>query len=58
MIARPDLPTIPIAIYRFLGKPGATNYGQAMAMSTQLMLVCVAGFLLAERLRPAGTQTF
>ncbi len=58
MIARPDLPTIPIAIYRFLGKPGAANYGQAMAMSTLLMLVCVAGFLLAERLRPAGTQTF
>ncbi len=58
MIARPDMPTLPIAIYRFLGKPGALNYGQAMAMSTLLMAVCVAGFILAERLRPPGTQTF
>ncbi|MBN2007180.1 MAG: iron ABC transporter permease [Anaerolineae bacterium] len=58
MIARPDMPTLPIAIYRFLGKPGALNYGQAMAMSTLLMAVCVAGFTLAEWLRPPGTQAF
>lgn len=50
-LARPELPTIPLAIYRFLGRPGALNYGQAMAMSTLLMLVTAAGFLLLERLR-------
>ncbi len=58
MIARPDIPTLPIAIYRFLGQPGALNYGQALAMSTILMAVCVAGFVAIERLRLPGTQMF
>jgi len=55
-LARPELPTMPLAIYRFLGRPGALNYGQAMAMSTILMIVTAAGFLLLERLRtgPGG----
>jgi thiamine transport system permease protein len=38
-VARPDTPTIPIAISRFLDRPGALNIGQAMAMSTVLMFV-------------------
>jgi thiamine transport system permease protein len=54
LIARPEFPTMPIAIYRLLGQPGQINYGQALAMSTLLMLVCAAGFLLIERFR-AGT---
>jgi thiamine transport system permease protein len=51
LIARPEFPTMPVAIYRFLGQPGLLNYGQALAMSTLLMAVCTAGFLLIERLR-------
>ena len=58
MIARPELPTMPIAIYRFLSRPGALNYGQAMAMSTLLMAVCAIGFLTVERLSPPGEQPF
>jgi thiamine transport system permease protein len=58
MIARPDLPTMPIAIYRFLSRPGAQNYGQALAMSSILMLVSVVAFAAIEWLRPPGTQTF
>ena len=58
MIARPEIPTIPTAIVRFLGKPGVMNYGQALAMSTILMMVCVIGFVLIERLRLPGTQPF
>jgi thiamine transport system permease protein len=50
-IARPNSPTMPTAIFRFLGRPGAVNFGQALAMSTLLMLVCSAGFILIERLR-------
>jgi thiamine transport system permease protein len=50
-IARPDRPTMPIAIYRFLDQPGSLNYGQALAMSTLLMLVCGLGFVLIERFR-------
>jgi len=51
LIARPERPTMPIAIYRFLSRPGAVNYGQALAMSTLLMLVCTLGFLAIERFR-------
>jgi thiamine transport system permease protein len=58
MIARPELPTIPTAIVRFLGKPGGMNYGQALAMSTLLMGVCVTAFVFIERLRLPGTQPF
>lgn len=48
---RPNTPTMPTAIYRFLGQPGALNYGQAVAMSSLLMLVCAVGFIAIERLR-------
>ena len=51
LIARPERPTMPVAIYRFLGRPGAVNYGQALAMSTLLMVVCAVGFLGIERFR-------
>jgi thiamine transport system permease protein len=57
-IARPQTPTMPVAIYRFLGQPGALNYGQALAMSTLLMLVCAVGFLLIERFRLGGEGEF
>ena len=54
--ARPQTPTMPVAIYRFLGQPGALNYGQAMAMSSLLMLVTASGFLALEFARrgPGG----
>jgi thiamine transport system permease protein len=51
LIARPEYPTMPIAIYRLLGQAGASNYGQALAMSTLLMLTCGVGFVLIERFR-------
>ena len=48
-LSRPDMPTLPVAIYRFLSQPGALNYGQAMAMATFLMIVCLTGILLMEK---------
>ncbi len=57
-IARPDTPTIPVAIFRLLGQPGALNYGQALAMSSILMLVSAAGFIVIERLRSTGIGEF
>ena len=57
-VARPDTPTIPIVIFRLLGQPGALNYGQALAMSSILMLVSAVGFILIERLRTAGVGEF
>lgn len=51
LITRPEYPTIPIAISRFLSQPGGLNYGQAMAMATVLMLLTTLGILLIEKLR-------
>jgi len=55
-LARPEYPTLPVAIYRFIGQPGALNYGQALAMSTLLMLACGLGILLIERVRLPGMR--
>lgn len=49
LIARPEYPTIPVAIFRYLGQPGATNLGQALAMSTILMAVTALAFFAIER---------
>ncbi len=52
LLARPEYPTIPVAIYRFLSLPGGLNYGQAMAMATLLMALTTLGILGIERVRP------
>ncbi len=51
LIARPEYPTVPIAIYRLFSRPGEINYGQALALSTILMVVAGAGMLLIDRMR-------
>lgn len=51
MLARPEYPTLPLVIFRFLGQPGALNYGQALALSTILMLTTALSFMLLERIR-------
>jgi len=57
-VARPDTPTLPIAIFRFLGRPGALNSGRALAMSVLLMAVTMASVALIERFRAPGTGEF
>ncbi|GGY99470.1 iron ABC transporter permease [Streptomyces geysiriensis] len=57
-IARPDSPTLPVAVARLLGRPGEMNYGQAMALSTILMLVCAVALVVLERLRTDRTGEF
>jgi thiamine transport system permease protein len=56
-IARADNPTLPVAVARFLGRAGELSYGQAMAMSTILMLLCAATLLALERLRAPTDRT-
>jgi thiamine transport system permease protein len=58
LIARPEYPTIPVLIFRLLSQPGAIHYGQAMALSTILMLVIAGGLLLIERFRIAEVGEF
>lgn len=57
-LARPEYPTLPVAIFRYLSQPGALNYGQALAMATVLMLVCAASILVLERFRMPGGGDF
>ena len=56
LLTRPDAPTLPVVIFRLLGQPGAVNYGQAMAMSSILMLTTGVSFLVLERIRPPGGE--
>ncbi|MBN2148589.1 MAG: iron ABC transporter permease [Anaerolineales bacterium] len=58
LIARPEYPTVPIAIYRYLSQPGELNYGQALALSTILMLLTSLGMLAIERLRVGEGEEF
>lgn len=51
LVSRPDLPTMPVVIYRALGQPGLLNYGQALAMSTILMATAALGLIAIERFR-------
>ena len=50
-VSRPDTPTIPIAIQRFLTRPGELNVGQSLAMATILMALTAAVILVIERIR-------
>ena len=58
MIARPEFPTIPIVIYRYLSRPGGLYYGQAMALSTILMITTFLGMLFIEKLRLGNHTEF
>ncbi len=57
-LAQVDRPTLPVAIYRFLGRPGPFEFGQAMALATVLMAVTVVVVLAIDRVRPAGSAEF
>jgi thiamine transport system permease protein len=56
-LARPDTPTVPIAIYRLLSRPGELMYGQAMALATILMLLCALVLWAMDRVRVERRDT-
>jgi thiamine transport system permease protein len=58
LIARPEYPTVPVMIYRYLSQPGALNYGQALALSTLLALTTAFSMLAIERFRIADVGEF
>jgi thiamine transport system permease protein len=58
LLTRPEHPTVPVVIYRFISLPGALNYGQALALSTLLMLVCAASIMIIERFRVGDLGEF
>jgi thiamine transport system permease protein len=48
-VSRVDRPTVPVAIFRFLGRPGGDNVGTAMALAVVLMGLVAAVALVSER---------
>jgi thiamine transport system permease protein len=50
-IARPSAPTIPIAIFRLLGRPGGSPFGAALALSVILMAITAAAVLVIDAIR-------
>ena len=58
LITRPEFPTVPIVIYRLLSRPGALNYGQAMALSTILMFATFGGMIVMEYFRVGDVGEF
>ncbi len=58
LLTRPELVTLPVLIFTVLGRPGAVNQGQALALSTILTLACGAGLAAIERFRARGAEGF
>lgn len=50
-IARPAAPTIPIAIFRLLGRPGGSPFGAAIALSVVLMVITAGAILVIDAIR-------
>ncbi|MFH5821663.1 ABC transporter permease [Georgenia sp. AZ-5] len=50
-LSRPDRPTLPVVIFRLIGRPGAENYGMAMAAAVVLAVLTATVMGLAEKLR-------
>ncbi|GAB3263960.1 iron ABC transporter permease [Alteromonas gracilis] len=57
-LARADVPTLPVVVYRLIGQPGAANTGTAMAASVVLAVACAGIMLLVERLRVSSVGGF
>ena len=57
-LARPDNPTLPVAIFRFLGRPGELNVAQAYALAVILMVVAATSILLVDRIHRRGAGWF
>jgi thiamine transport system permease protein len=57
-LARPDAPTLPVVIYQLISRPGADNFGMALAASVVLCLLTVTVMGLVERLRVGSMGAF
>ena len=57
-LVRPARPTIPTAVFRLLGQPGAAAFGQAMALSTVLLVLTTVIIMSIDRCRMDGLGEF
>jgi thiamine transport system permease protein len=56
LLTRPELITLPVLTYNALSRPGASNQGQALALSTLLMAACGLGLAVIERFRTGSRE--
>jgi thiamine transport system permease protein len=54
-LARPDRPTLPVVIFRLIGRPGAENFGMAMAACVVLAALTGLVMALAELIGPKAS---
>jgi thiamine transport system permease protein len=57
-LARSDRPTLPVVIYQLISRPGAENFGMALAASVVLGVVTVTVMGVVERLRVGSMGSF
>ncbi|MCY7396331.1 MAG: ABC transporter permease subunit [Nocardioides sp.] len=55
-LARDEHPTLPVVIFRLIGRPGDLNYGMALAASVVLAATTALVMLVVERLRVGSAQ--
>jgi len=54
-VARPGSGTVPLAVFRLLGRPGAASAAEAMALAVVLMALTALAVLAVERARLPGS---
>jgi thiamine transport system permease protein len=57
-LARDEHPTLPVVIFQLIGRPGADNYGMALAASVVLATTTALVVLAVERLRVRSVGAF
>jgi thiamine transport system permease protein len=57
-IVRPEQPTLPVEIFRLLGRPGELNFGAAMAASVILMALTALAIAGIEHFRVGAVGEF
>ena len=57
-LARDEHPTLPVVIFELIGRPGADNYGMALAASVVLAATTALVVLAVERLRVPSVGAF
>lgn len=57
-IARPNTTTVPVMIFRLLGRPGTGNFAAALALATVLGALTAVAITVMDRLRSTDLGTF
>jgi thiamine transport system permease protein len=57
-LARPDRPTLPVVVFELVSRPGADNFGMALAASVVLAVLTASVMVAVERLRVGTVGAF